>query len=141
MDDAASGGPVTGHGGGARVGRINLRGILITQAAVAGLASAVVALVADWLDGLSLLYGAALMSANGIWLYRGIEQAVSHGSGDGQRALYRSAVFRFVALLLALALAYAAGLFLPWVAAGMLAAQAVVYVYGLAGAWRVRSGT
>lgn len=101
----------------------------------------VVALVADWLDGLSLLYGAALMTANGIWLYRGIAQAVSHGSGDGQRALYRSAVFRFVALLLALALAYAAGLFLPWVAAGMLAAQAVVYVYGLAGVWRVRSGT
>lgn len=76
------------------------------------------------------------MAANGLWLYRGIEQATRHESG--QHLLYRSAVFRFVFLLLALGLAHAAGLYLPWVAAGMLAAQAVVYVYGLAGVWRAR---
>lgn len=131
---------MNGRGNGDQAGRANARGILIIQAAVAGLGTAIVAFASGWLDGLSLLYGAALMAANGMWLYRGIEQAVSHGSDDGQRVLYRSAAFRFVLLLLALVLAFAAGLFLPWVAAGMLAAQAVVYVYGLVGVWRARSG-
>jgi H+/Cl- antiporter ClcA len=139
MDDAASGRPLAADEGGDQDGRADLRSILIIQVAVAFLGTTTVGFVAGWLDGLSLLYGAALMAANGIWLYRGIEQAVSHGAGGGQRSLYRSAVLRFVFLLLALGLAFAGGLYLPWVAAGMLVAQAVVYVYGLAGVWRARS--
>ncbi|HXH63889.1 MAG TPA: ATP synthase subunit I [Mariprofundaceae bacterium] len=140
VNDAASGRPQAGDGRGERTGRADLRNILVVQAAISCLGATIVAFASGWLDGLSLLYGAALMSANGLWLYRGIEQAVSQPSGSGQRSLYRSAVLRFVFLLLALALAFAAGLYLPWVAAGMLAAQAVVYVYGLAGVWRARSG-
>jgi hypothetical protein len=138
--DAASGRDMTGQTSGDPAGRANLRGILVIQAVVSALAAMAVTFTSGFQDGVALLYGAALMAANGLWLYRGIERAVSHASGDGQGALYRSAVFRFVFLLLALALAYAAGLYLPWVAAGMLAAQAVVYIYGLVGVWRARSG-
>jgi hypothetical protein len=133
VQDAAS-----GDRSGDLTGQPNLRAILVMQAIVSCLGAMIVAYVAGALDGLSLLYGAALMAANGLWLYRGIARAVSHE--DGQRSLYRSAVFRFVFLLLALVLAFAAGLYLPWVAAGMLVSQAVVYAYGLAGAWRARSG-
>ena len=101
------------------------------QAFIACLGSLAVGLVVSTGAALALIYGVALMSANGVWLYRGIERATRDEAGYGQHLLYRSAVFRFLFLLLALGLAYAAGLFLPWVAAGMLAAQAVVYGYGL----------
>lgn len=140
MNGVASDRSLTGDGRGEQAGRANLRVILAMQTAVSCLGAAAVALVSGWSHGLSMLYGAALMAANGLWLYRGIELAVSSGTEGGQQSLYRSAVLRFVVLLLALALAFAAGLYLPWVAAGMLVAQAVVYVYGFAGVWRARSG-
>ena len=109
------------------------------QAGIACLGALAAGLVAGKAAAAALLFGAGLMGANGVWLYRGIERATGQTATDGQLLLYRSAVFRFLFLLLALGLAYAAGLFLPWVAAGMLAAQAMVYVYGLTGSWRSRA--
>ena len=109
------------------------------QAIAACLGALAAGLLAGSGAALALLYGAGLMAANGVWLYRGIERATRDAGTDGQHLLYRSAVFRFLFLLLALGLAYAAGLFLPWVAAGMLASQAMVYVYGLTGFWRSRA--
>jgi len=109
------------------------------QAVAACLGGLIAGLVAGKGAALALIYGAGLMAINGLWLYRGIERATREVD-SGQHLLYRSAVFRFLFLLLALGLAYAAGLFLPWVAAGMLVAQAMVYGYGLTGFWRSRAG-
>jgi H+/Cl- antiporter ClcA len=116
-----------------------LYGIVAMQAIIACLGGLAAGLSAGKGAALALIYGVALMSANGIWLYRGIERATRDVAADGQHLLYRSAAFRFLFLLLALGLADAAGLFLPWVAAGMLAAQAMVYVYGLIGFRRSRA--
>ena len=132
-----AGGPVSQCD--ARFGRPELYGILAMQAIVACLGGLVAGLAAGSGAALALIYGVALMGANGVWLYRGIERATRDAATDGQHLLYRSAVFRFLFLLLALGLAHAAGLFLPWVAAGMLAAQAMVYIYGLTGFWRSRA--
>ncbi len=96
----------------------------------------VFASVSLWLAGLahwvpSLLYGGALMAANDVALVRMIERAATQELGKGRVLLYQGAACRFVLLILLLAAAYAMGLYLPWVAGGMLVAQAAVYVLGV----------
>ena len=89
-----------------------------------------------WLAGLvhqslSLWYGGCLMMANDVVLVRMIERASVREQGVGRALLYQGAALRFVLLILLLAAAYAMGLYLPWVAGGMLVAQVAVYVLGV----------
>jgi len=79
----------------------------------------------------SLLYGGVLMVANNVALVRMIERAAVRRKDAGRALLYQGAAFRFVLLVLLLAAAYAMGLYLPWVAGGMLVAQVAVYVLGV----------
>jgi len=51
----------------------------------------------------------------------------------GQRSLYAGAAIRFVSLIVGLLLAYAMGLHLLLVAAGMFVAQTVIFISALVG--------
>ena len=81
----------------------------------------------------ALLYGVALMMVNGWWLARRLELTRGLDAKAGQSSLYLGAAMRFVALLAALMLGHLLGLHLLGVAAGMLLAQAVVFICALLG--------
>ena len=82
---------------------------------------------------LALLYGVTLMMVNGWWLARRLEKTKGLDARAGQRSLYLGAAMRFVALLAALMVGHLLGLHLLGVAAGMLLAQAVVFICALLG--------
>jgi len=81
----------------------------------------------------SCLYGVLLMAVNGWWLARRLARVSGLDVEAGQRSLYAGAAIRFVALIAGLLLAYAIGLHLLLVAAGMFIAQVSVFVSALAG--------
>jgi len=97
------------------------------------LAGAVVALATAlrWgaAHGLGVAYGVTLALVNGWWLARRIVHAGTLEPAAGQRVLYAAAAARFLALLAALALAHLLGLHLLAVAAGLLLAHVVAFVY------------
>ncbi len=87
--------------------------------------------LACWLgliSGVSCLFGVALMFLNNLWLARRIADSGSLDAEGAKRLLYVGAVVRFFVLLIAMLLAYALGLHLLFVAAGIFLAQVVVFV-------------
>jgi len=90
-------------------------------------------LAAAWFFNVGIAFGVgfgvlvAMLTA--VLLGRRIDAAAMAQPELGERMLYAGAVLRFVAVLLALLLAYWLGLHLLAVAAGMLLAQVAMFVY------------
>ncbi|RMH60849.1 MAG: hypothetical protein D6678_04805 [Zetaproteobacteria bacterium] len=101
------------------------------------LAFLVAASLMTWMGGYEnvlaeIWYGGVLMMLNGLALAGSVHRALAgEKASDGRKLLYRGAAVRFVLLVALLAVAYRLGLYLPWVAGGMLVAQAAVYVHGV----------
>jgi len=77
----------------------------------------------------SYVYGIGLMVVNGCWLAFRLARAGELAAEDGQQLLYVGAAFRFLALIAGLLMAQLLGLHLLVVAAGMFAAQAVLFIF------------
>jgi len=99
---------------------------------------------ATWFFNVGIAFGVgfgvlvAMFSA--LLLGRRIDAAVVAQPEIGQRMLYAGAVLRFVAVLLALFLAYWLGLHLLAVAAGILLAQIAMFAYAARHARRSFNG-
>jgi len=118
------------------VGNIWVSGALaaLKWQAVCGLVvSAIIGLWLGLMPGLAVAYGVLFSLLNGIWLARRIERASGLDQAGGQRVLYLGAVARFLALIVALALAYKLGFHLLAVAGGLLVAQLALFGYSAAG--------
>ena len=113
----------------AGIAALNLRQALFSQV-VAGLVGLVVAV---WMFGVSaaagVAYGVALSMLVAVLLGRRLAAAAECAPERGQRMLYAGAAGRFALVLMALAAAWAFGLHLLAVAAGMLTAQLAMFVY------------
>lgn len=103
--------------------------ILAFQAA-AGLAATTAAALQDLEWGSAVGFGCLLALGNNAALARRIVAAGKVVPAQGQRILYLGALWRFVAVMVGLGLAYWLGLQLLWVAAGMLVVQVASFFYG-----------
>jgi len=112
-------------------GAIPVSGLLRLQLLAALLLGGSAALAMGWMIGISLAYGVLLMCIGGLYLRKRIEQASLLEAEEGKRLLYAAAVQRFGGILVLLVLAYAIGLHLLAVAAGIFVAQLLVFLFGL----------
>ncbi|ATX82656.1 ATP synthase I chain [Mariprofundus ferrinatatus] len=102
---------------------------IVRQQLLVGLLGFVVLALFGQIEGaLSLAFGVAVMVVNAIWLARRLDRTQGMDIDSGKRSIYTGAVLRFVAMIAALSIAYLAGLHLLFVAAGIFAAQAVVFI-------------
>ncbi|MDX8392701.1 MAG: ATP synthase subunit I [Mariprofundaceae bacterium] len=96
-------------------------------------ASVPAVLATTWVFGVGIasgvMFGVFVTMLSTVLLGRRIEAAAQAQPEAGQRMLYAGAVVRFIAVLVALVLAYGLGLHLLAVAAGMLLAQLAMFVY------------
>jgi len=121
-----------------QAGVIPVLGLLRTQLLVAILGGAGAATLFGPMVGMALAYGVLAMMGGSWWLRRRIEQAASLTVEEGRRLLYAAAVQRFIGVLTLLVLAYAIGLHLLAVAAGIFMAQVTVFLFGMRQAMRDR---
>ena len=106
-----------------------LSGVAWTQLFAAFIVSV---FVWPWQGGMvaiSLLSGGALVGLNSVLLARSVVGSSQVEGADGRGVLYRSAVARFILLIVALISANLMGLHLLALAAGMFAAYVGGYVY------------
>ncbi len=108
-----------------------LRLITLLQLLVASVGVLVLLKVGQTVQAISVAAGVSLMMVNGWLLFARVEKSCELDVGAGQKLLYIGAVARFIMLIAALLIAQRAGLHLLWLAAGMFAAQAVVFVVAL----------
>jgi len=106
-----------------------LSGIARTQFVAALIASAFVWAWQGGIVAISLLSGGALVGLNSVLLARSVVGSSQVEGADGRSVLYRSAVARFILLIVALISANLMGLHLLAVAAGMFTAYVGGYVY------------
>jgi len=118
-------------------GLLSIRRLVTMQLALLAGSSLLLGLVGYARFLPSLWFGGILMVLNGAALARAVRRAAGAGELGGRRLLYRDAALRFGLLVLMLAVGYRLGLYLPWVAGGMLVVQAAMYVFGLreSGRW------
>lgn len=119
-----------------RSGVIPVAGLLRLQLLAALLLGSGLAAGLGWKIGISFAFGVLVMLAGGVYLRWRIEQASGLDVEQGRRLLYAAAVQRFAGILILLVLAYAIGLHLLAVAAGIFVAQLMVFVFGLRQAMR-----
>jgi hypothetical protein len=122
-----------------QTGEIPALGLLRLQLIVAILLGGGGAVLFNPMVGMSLAYGVLTMMGGGWFLRRRIEQAANLTVEDGRRLLYAAAVQRFTGILVLLVMAYAIGLHLLAVAAGIFVAQSAVFLFGMRQAMRDRA--
>ena len=110
-----------------------MRNILRLQIVVGVFGALALVVFGYTLFAASFFCGVAMMAANGWWLAVRLEKTNGLNVEAGQRSLYAGAAIRFVSLIVGLLLAYAMGLHLLLVAAGMFVAQTSVFVSALVG--------
>ncbi|MDQ6979005.1 MAG: ATP synthase subunit I [Mariprofundaceae bacterium] len=101
------------------------------QIGVAVIVALVVAFFWNVTAGLSMLFGVIVVIATGWHTRRELENAARLDVEQGKKALLKSAVIRFLFVLLILFSAYGLGLHLLWLAAGFFIGQLVSYSFFL----------
>jgi hypothetical protein len=104
-------------------------GVFVAQLVVAFTVSAFVWVWQSGVVAISLMSGGALVGLNSILLARSVVGSSQEEGADGRGVLYRSAIVRFILIIIALVCANIAGLHLLAIAAGMFVAYAGGYVY------------
>ncbi len=110
-----------------------LRNILRLQIVVGVVGALALVVFGYFLFAASFFCGVVMMAVNGWWLAARLEKTNGLSVEAGQRSLYAGAAIRFVSLIVGLLLAYAMGLHLLLVAAGMFVAQTVIFISALVG--------
>jgi hypothetical protein len=113
-----------------------IRGVWFWQALTGLMASLAMGFWLGMTVMFSLAWGVLLAMGSGYFLARRLSRAALAGAERGRSLLHAGAAWRFLGVLAGLALAWALGLHLLVVAAGMLLAQLVMFVVAALGAGR-----